>query len=205
MAFLEQRISTRVERGATGGPTNRGRTMVRSAGGRLRQVFTWTTPLHEYEIHHGLLMPVQHEELRALWYVVNFTPYEGFRFRDWMDYQADYANSSLVFVSGSQWQLQRLYTVASVSFARKISKPVAGVVIQRNRSGVLSTATATVDTATGLATISGHVSGDTYSWQGSFDVPVTFTDDGWLSQAETLGQDGAIVVPPTVKLEEIRL
>ena len=32
-----------------------------------------------------------------------------------------------------------------------------------------------IDTATGIATISGHVSGDTYNWAGEFDVPVTFS------------------------------
>ncbi len=204
MAFLEQRLNARIERGATGGPTNRGRTKVRTAGGKLRQVFTWTAPLHEYEVSHGILTAADFEALRAMWYVVNFTPYEGFRFRDWSDYQATHSNTSLALVTGSDYQLRRDYTFGGVTFSRVISKPNAGVVIQRNRSGVLSTATATVDTTTGLATISGHVSGDTYSWAGTFDIPVTFSDDEWVAMLET-NSAGPMPTPPSIKLEEIRL
>lgn len=205
MAFLEQRLSPRIERGATGGPVNRGRQMVRSAGGRLRQVFTWPEPLHSYTINHGVLAQAQLEELRALWYVVHFTPYEGFRFRDWSDFRATQQNSRCSLITGSTYQLQRVYTFAGIEFVRRIQKPVSGVVVYRTRSAVVSTATATVDTTTGIATISGHVSGDTYTWAGDFDVPVTFTDDAWVQQLEILRDDGVLASMPTVNLEEIAL
>lgn len=205
MAFLEQRLSQRIERGASGGPVNRGRQMVRSAGGRLRQVFTWPEPLHSYTISHGVLGQTQLEEMRALWYVVNFTPYEGFRFRDWSDYRATQQNSRCTLISGSDYQLQRVYSFAGVEFLRRIQKPVTGPVIYRTRTGVVSTATATVDTATGIATISGHTAGDTYTWAGEFDVPVTFTDDAWVQQLEAMNADGAIATMPTINVEEIAL
>jgi len=205
MAFLEQRLSQRIERGASGGPVNRGRQMVRSAGGRLRQVFTWPEPLHTYTISHGVLGPAGLEEMRALWYLVNFTPYEGFRFRDWADYRATQQNSRLTLVSGSDFQLQRVYTFQGLQFVRRIQKPVAGVVVYRTRGGVVTTATATVDTTTGIAAISGHTAGDTYAWAGEFDVPVTFSDDAWVQQLESMTVDGAVASMPTINVEEVLL
>lgn len=206
MAFLEQRLNPRIEQGASGGPVNRGRQMVRSAGGRLRQVFTWPEPLHEFTVSHGLLDGVRLEELRSMWYVVNFTPYEGFRFRDWSDYIATQANSRCALLTSTTLQLQRIYTFAGIDFVRKVSKPVAGAAIYRTRSGVVSTVSgATVDTTTGIATITGHTAGDTYTWAGQFDVPVTFSGDEWVQQLETMGPDGAIALMPSVKLEEVPL
>ncbi len=205
MAFLEQRLSQRIERGASGGPVNRGRQMVRTAGGRLRQVFTWPEPLHTYTVSHGILGQAQLEELRALWYVVNFTPYEGFRFRDWSDYRATQANSRCTLITGSTYQLQRVYTFQGLQFVRRIQKPVDGVAIYRTRATVTSTATATIDTATGIATISGHVAGDTYTWAGECEVPVTFTDDAWVQQIEAMNIDGAVASMPTINVEEIVL
>lgn len=205
MAFLEQRLSQRIERGASGGPVNRGRQMVRSAGGRMRQVFTWPEPIHTYTVSHGVLGQAQLEELRSLWYVVNFHPYEGFRFRDWSDYRATQANSRLTLITGATYQLQRVYTFVGVEFIRKIQKPVAGAVVYRLRSTVTTVATASIDTSTGIATITGHVSGDTYTWAGEFDVPVTFSDDAWVQQLEAMNAEGAVATMPAINLEEIIL
>lgn len=205
MAFLEQRLSQRIERGATGGPVNRGRQMVRTTSGRLRQVFTWPEPLHTYTVSHGIRGQADLEELRGLWYVVNFTPYEGFRFRDWSDYRATQANSRCALITGSTYQLQRVYTFVGLEFIRRIQKPVTGATVYRTRSAVVTTATASIDTATGIATISGHTTGDTYTWTGEFDVPVTFTDDAWIQQLETLAGDGIVATMPSINMEEIVL
>lgn len=205
MAFLEQRLSQRIERGASGGPVNRGRQMVRTVAGRLRQVFSWPEPLHTYTVSHGLRDQAQLEELRSLWYVVNFTPYEGFRFRDWGDYRATQANSRCTLITGDTYQLQRVYTFAGVEFIRQVQKPVAGATVYRTRSAVVTAASASIDTATGVATVSDHMAGDTYTWVGEFDVPVTFSDDSWVQQIETMTGEGALATMPTINLEEILL
>ncbi len=205
MAFLEQRLSERIERGATGGPVNRGRRMSRTASGRMKQVFSWAAPLHEYTISHGILDGARREQLLSMWYVVMFTPYEGFRFRDWMDYQATQENSRCTLITGSTYQLQRVYSVYGLEYVRAVTKPVAGAVVYRTRSGVVSTATATIDTTTGIATITGHLAGDTYTWAGQFDVPVTFSGDEWVQGLESLPAGGAVVSTPQIKLEEVRL
>lgn len=179
--------------------------MVRTTDGRLRQIFTWPEPLRTYTVSHGVLGQADHEELLALWYVVNFTPYTGFRFRDWADYRATQANSRLTLITGSTYQLQRVYTFAGIEFVRRIQKPTAGAVIYRTRTAVVTEATASVDTTTGIATITGHTAGDTYTWAGDFDLPVTFSGDEWVQQIEAMTGDGALATMPTVSLEEILL
>ncbi len=205
MTFLESRISSRITRGALGGPTVPGRTKTYLPNGQLQQDFTATAALHKYEISLGLLTRDEHLGALNLWYVVNLTPYEGFRFKDWRDFEATQANSKLTLITGSTYQLQRKYTFGGIDLLRDITKPVsAGVVVYRTRSAVVSVASASIDYTTGIATISGHVGGDTYTWTGEFDVPVTFTDDEWTGTLE-VATTNLHVEAGTIKLEEIRL
>lgn len=205
MTFLEQRISDSVSRGSKGGPRSR-RTKVYTQSGQLKQVREWSRPLHQYDISYGIRRDEDLEAVRSLFYVVAFTPYDGFRFKDWNDYTLTQSTSTLVFISGTEWQIYRRYTVGASTFDRPIYKPVSGsVTVYRTRSGVVSTATASVDATTGIATIAGHAGGDTYTCAGEFDVPVTFADDA-LDQIELDGSLAEILQGlPSVMLEELRL
>lgn len=202
MAFLEERISDAVMRGSRGGPRG-SRLKTYAANGRLVQAFQRSAPLHGYDLSYGIRTLEDFEEIRAFFYVVMFTPYEGFRARDWNDYLLDQTNSSLTFISGSTWQICRKYTVGAVSYLRTLTKIAGSPVIKRDRGGTITTATASVDLNTGIATITGHVGGDTYTCEGEFDVPVTFEDDA-LDQVEW---DGTVEYPlqglPSIKLEEL--
>lgn len=205
LAFLEARIDDAVARGMQSTPTVPGRVKRYTPAGALGQNYVASLPIHRYELSHGVRTAAQYQALLDLFYVVHFTPYMGFRLRDWRDYKLTQTNSRLVFVSGSDWQIHRLHTFGGAEFVRPIYKPETGVVVKRTRSAVVSTATATIDTTTGVATISGHVGGDTYTAEGSFDMPVTFTDDEW--SAEIIGGEpgGHIVLAGQIKLEEVRL
>lgn len=202
MAFLEQRISDAVMRGSRGGP-RASRRKAYLPGGRMQQSFLRTRALHGYDLSYGIRTAADFEEIRAFFYVVMFTPYEGFRARDWNDYLLTQANSTLTFISGSTWQIGRVYSVGAVDFVRTITKIAGTPVIKRDRGGAITTASATVDPDTGIATISGHVGGDTYTCEGEFDVPVTFEDDV-LDQIEL---DGTVDLPlqalPSIRLEEL--
>jgi uncharacterized protein (TIGR02217 family) len=204
MAFLEQRLSTRIEQGASGGPTVPGRTKAYTPSGKLRQNFVASAPIHKFDVSHGLRQAADYQTVLDLWYVVMLTPYEGFRFRDWRDYRATTTNSRCTLITGSTYQLQRVHVFGGVEVLRAIYKPVAGVVITRTRSGTPSTATHTLDTTTGIATISGHVAGDTYTWAGEFDLPVTFSSDEWVSTLQAAAPN-LLVVNQSIPLEEIRL
>jgi uncharacterized protein (TIGR02217 family) len=205
MSFLESRMDENIERGSTGGPTVPGRIKTYLPNGQLLQNFSATAALHKYDISYGLKTKAYYQSVLDLWYVVMMTPYEGFRFKDWRDFEATQANSKLTLITGATYQLQRKYTFGGATVLRDIYKPVlTTVLIWRTRSSVVTLATATVDYTTGIATISGHTSGDTYTWTGEFDVPVTFVDDDWHGSLEVNAYN-PYVQPDSVKLEELLL
>lgn len=204
MAFLEERLPLTITAGSRGGPVAK-RTKVYVQSGRLQQNFHWARPLQRYDLSYGIKTVANFEAVRAMWYVVMFTPYDGFRIRDWSDYEATQANSGLVLQDGSptEWQLQRVYTVGNASFRRNIYKLDGVPTIYRTRSGATTQATATVDLNSGKAAINAHVAGDTYTWAGLFDVPVTFTDDA-LDQIEITGNANDLLQAlPSIKVEEL--
>lgn len=206
MAFLEQRLSDEASRGSRGGPMAT-RTKVYSTSRRLYQNFPTSRPLQVYDYSFGNKLQADFEEIRAMFYVVFGTPYTGFRWKDWNDYQLTQSNSVLTFITGSTWQIYRRYALAGgVYWDRIIQKPNADIVVKRTRAAVVTTASATVDTATGIATISGHAGGDTYTCEGSFDVPVTFAENEALSNVELDGlSESEIQSLPSIRLEEILL
>lgn len=197
MAFLHERLSTRIERLATSGKVNRGRRKDYSTAGRLAQTFEAQYPVHEFTIGHGMLSPDAADEIRNLWYVVNFTPYEGFLFRDWRDYVGTQSGTALLNTSANLWQLRRKYTFGSVSVYRNITKPVAGTVAILEAGG--SPCTFTLDTTTGIATVT---AGTPSYWTGQFDVPVTFEDDSFIETLDSSLANLALQMPQ-IKLEEI--
>jgi uncharacterized protein (TIGR02217 family) len=205
--FLEQRISVGIQRGTSGGPTGF-RDKVYSGDGRLvLQNFRRIAPVHRYVFAFGKKLLSSAEEVRSFFYVVMFTPYSGFRARDWNDYQLTQDNSTLTLISGSDYQLQRVYQAGSAQFLRKIVKTEAGTeTVYRTRGGITTAIATTVDSTTGIVTISGHVGGDTYTCECNFDVPVTFSDDDAMSRIslggslETVLQDMG-----DIHLEEVAL
>lgn len=205
MAFLEERLPVTITAGSTGGPVGK-RTKVYVQNGRLQQNFEWSRPLHRYDLSYGIKTLANFEAVRAMWYVVMFGgPYEGFRIRDWSDYQCTRDNSGLTVQSGSptEWQLQRLYAVGNAVYRRNIYKLDGTPSIYRTRSGSTTLISASVDLNSGIANIAGHVAGDTYTWVGMFDVPVTFSDDA-MDQIEITGNAQDLLQSlPSIKVEEL--
>ena len=207
MAFLNERISDKTSVSGTRGGPIASRTLTRTASGFVNQQFNWSRALHQYDAMFGVQTEAQFEALRAFMYVVFFEgPYEGFLYKDWGDYRFTKTTSSLTFITGVTWQMNRTYTIGAKVFARKIVKPRANIIIYRTRSAVESVATSTYDTATGIVTMTAHVVGDTYSMVGEFDVPVMFKDDNAFAQI--VFNNGGIELLPelgSVMLEELRL
>lgn len=198
MSFLESRMSARIERGAKVIRTNRGRRKIYTESGKLGQRFGWSSPISEFDISHGILLPDGYEEIDAMWHVIHFTPYAGLRFRNWADYIGVKGKTSLVNISGNTWQLRRTYTFASITFHRPVYKPNSDVAIFT--SGDVA-CTFTLDTATGIATVT---SGTPSYWTGTFDYPVTFKDNEMASRLDGVTSNLILVADPIV-LEEIRL
>ena len=107
----------------------------------------------------------------------------GFRFKDWADYVCNTSESLMIETepSSGQYQMYKVYEAAiGFSEIRKISKPVTGTVqVFRTRDSVTTdiTGASSINYTTGVVTITGHVSGDVYTWSGEFDVPCRFDTD----------------------------
>lgn len=200
MAFFEDRLSPRFTFGARGGP--QWNTQVTKVDSGFRSANKkWLMPLHRYDLSECIRSNDDFEEVRAFFYNVS-GQFDGFRVKDWGDFQITFANraqrSSLASVSGS-WQLQRSYTKGIRTFNRPIYKPVSGSVVIYDSGG--TPLTATVDYTTGLAS----VSGTPVTWSGEFDVPVAFTSDVMEVEITSKNQQAGLLMSwPSVQVEEIR-
>lgn len=196
MSFLEERLSERISFGARGGPAFSTQ-VAKSFSGFRSANQNWVMPLHRYDISQCVRSNDDFEEMRAFFYNVK-GQLDGFRFKDWGDYLATIANTTLV-ASGGDWQLMRVYRKGVRTFSRPIYKPVDGTVVVYD--GANAPLPAVVDATTGLATVTGTPA----SWSGEFDVPVAFTND--LMEVEITSRNesqGLLMSWPSVQLEEIR-
>lgn len=198
MAFYEFRISDEVSRGSKGGPVWSTAKVI-TGSGRRSVNRNWSTPLWRFDVSYGIRTQADFEEVRDLFMNV-FGAFDGFRYKDWHDYEANEDNTSVALVSGGTYQLYRRYTAGSRHFDRKITKPVTGTVTILDADG--DPLTSTVDYTAGTFTVSG---GTPVTWEGEFDVPVAFMDDA-LDTVELDGnRDAFLAGLPSIKLEEIRL
>ena len=188
MAFLEQRISDRITAATSFEIEHPSRLKTYAQGGRLSQQFGNSPPRHKVNLANGVKTQAQFQSLVDAFYIVLFTPYVGLRVKNWQDYQATKTNSQLTqhAASPTEWQLQRKHSFGGITFLRDITKPCTtpAPVIYRTRSAVETVATASIDYTSGIAAISGHVAGDTYTWVGEFDLPMTFSENVWRAQLD---------------------
>ncbi len=202
MAFFDKRFPESISEGATGGPM--WSTSVATTISGIRSTNrNWSMPLHRYDVAHALKRSDRLELLKSFFYVVGGRA-DSFRYKDWLDFTATQENSSLTLISGSDYQLNRVYTAYTRTFTRQITKPVsATVIVYRTRAAVTSVATATIDYTTGIATISGHAGGDTYTWEGQFDVPCSFVSD--QAQFRLIAAGEIRAAWPQIAIEEVRI
>lgn len=134
-----------------------------------------TDPVREWAFSHPPRSGAEFEEFRAFFMAVRGL--DPFLFKDWSDYRASQANTSLTLISGSAYQMNRIYVAPGRTTVKPIYKPKSGALIYRTRSGSTSdiTGDSTVSTTTGQVTVTGHMSGDTYTWSGNFYFPAYFS------------------------------
>ena len=203
MPFFEQQFPPCISTNMSGGPrflTDKSYT----AGGQRITNRRSQYPLHEYSLAHPIRDGALFEQLRAFFYVVGGDA-DGFRFKDWSDYKALPAQTSATLITGSVYQLNKLYTFGARTFTRPIFKPITGAQIFRTRGGATTniTGASTLVLATGRVTVTGHSAGDAYSWAGEFDIPAAFRDPGAVFQV--LGGPRMLTEWPSIEIEEVRL
>jgi uncharacterized protein (TIGR02217 family) len=198
MSLLLERLNRRIEAGASRTVKHPSRIKTYSVGGRLTQVFQSETLVHTYDISPGIQSQSDYASVENAFWVVMGTPYDGMLFRDPQDHRATATNSVCYLLTGSTYQLGRLYRFGSTNYNRRLTRPVNdGALAVFNAGG--SPLTPTVDYTNGTFTVA---SGTPAYWTGIFDVPVTFVDNDWSATFEP-SSNGPFMVSQSIKLEEI--
>ena len=167
MAFIESRFLESIAFGARGGPVFSTTVIVLNSGAEQRNQ-NWSYPLQRYDISHAVKTVAERDTLIATFYAAAGRA-NGFRFKDYADYQATVANGALVLISGSNYQLVKNYAFGAVTQQRKITKPVSGTLT------ISGGGSYTVDYTTGIVTKTSGAAPT--AWAGEFDVPVRFDSD----------------------------
>jgi len=201
MSFYEELFPVGISRNMQGGPAFLAMEANTIGGNRYTNLLD-PYPLHEFSLAHPVRTREEFEELRAFFWVVRGI--DGFRFQDPSDYLATPANTSLTLISGTTWQLNRIYVSPGRTAIRPIYKPASGLKVWRTRSGVTSdiTGTSTITTTNGQVVIESHMSGDTYTWSGEFHIPAAFAEPRALFRV--LGGSSMLTEWPDITIRETR-
>jgi uncharacterized protein (TIGR02217 family) len=123
----------------------------------------------------------------------------GFRLKDIADYRHNDAGGAGVvyLVTGSTYQLAKLYTSGAQTYRRDIRKPVVASVSIAG-GGTYSA----IDPVTGRFTH--DAGGAPTGWEGEFDVPVRFDHDTLAFEVAARSQAALVFLANELRLVEIR-
>lgn len=167
MAFIETpRFPDNVSYGAVGGPEFSTDVVVLNSGFEQRNS-NWAAPRGQWDVSHGARTKAEQRALLNFFRAVGGRR-DGFRFKDWSDYQAETGEGVFLALTSTTFQMRKAYAAGSTTVYRTIVKPVSGTISITGGTG------ATVDYTTGIVTVS---SGTPTAWTGEFDVPARFDID----------------------------
>lgn len=173
MAFQEARLFDCVNFGFVSGPRWKTQVVQMESGAEKRNR-DWSRPRMEYSAPFTNISEANYELVLNAFYVCGGMA-DGFRFKDWDDYQATNEVLGVAPSGSTPVQLTKRYSFGIGTYTREIVKPVAGTVTVY-QNGVAKAGT--LDTTTGLFTPTTAWTGSAVlSWTGEFDVPVRFDTD----------------------------
>ena len=208
--FVEERLELGYHYGCVGGPQFKTDIVVNGAENEQRNL-NWWFPLGKWQLGERMLLDSDVEGVKEVEYLRSFHTArsggkQGFRFKDWADYQVIGVELGTGNGVTTQWQLKKLYTAGEYSFYRAITKPVEGTVRIYLDGNEISYHL--INYETGLISFAAPVSnGVVITADFEFDVPVSFEKDEieWsleavrLETGETLHRLGSVMV------EEMRI
>jgi len=200
MAFIEVRFPTDIAYGSVGGPEYSTDVVITQGGYEQRNV-NWAQARAQYNVAHGVKTQAQLDTLVAFFRARKGRA-DGFRFKDWTDYQVTGQTIGTGDGTTTVFQLVKSYISGSSTEVRTVTKPVAGT-INMYLNGVLQSGSVyAVDTTTGNITFTtAPANGVTISADFQFDVPVRFDTDRLAATIDSYGSHSWHDIP----LVEIRV
>lgn len=185
MAFIETRFPTDIAYGSGGGPEYN-TDIVITQGGYEQRNANWSQSRARYNVAHGVKTRTQLDALIAFFRARKGRA-DGFRFKDWSDYQATGEAIGTGNAVTTAFQLVKAYASGSVTESRTITKPVSGTV-GIYLDGVLQASGWSVDTTTGIVTFTSPPgNGVAITADFEFDVPVRFDTDRLSATLDAYG------------------
>lgn len=182
LSFSEDKLELGYDYGAVGGMSFDVE-IIKMADDSLEQRNAKTLlPLGRWQLGDRLIAESEADLLNEVTYLRQFHldrlgSFQGFRFRDWSDFQGFNENIATGDGVTEQFQLRKVYTVAGSSAYRPIQKPVIGSV-SISVDGILETSSWTIDYSTGVISRTAPVpDGALIRASYEFDVPVWFDSD----------------------------
>ena len=182
LSFAEEKLELGYDYGAVGGMSY-AVDIVKMADHSLEQRnANLHLPRGRWQLGDRLIAESATDDLAEVTYLRQFHldrvgSFQGFRFRDWSDFEGFNENIATGDAVENQFQLRKVYTVAGSSAYRPIQKPVPGSV-SISVDGVNETEDWTIDHATGIISKTTPVAeGALIRASFKFDVPVWFESD----------------------------
>jgi uncharacterized protein (TIGR02217 family) len=173
MAFDDDRLPTKIELDAVGGPEFRTEVVLTGGGHESRNV-VWSAPRHRWDIAPAIQDPADLLLVRAHFFARQGRA-RGFPFKDFSDFSVTDGVIIASAVGGeTSAQLIKVYTSGAVSFVRTITKLVAGTVTAKKNG---SPFTVTPNNNTGIITFASLSAADQLTATFEFDVPVRYDVD----------------------------
>jgi uncharacterized protein (TIGR02217 family) len=200
MAFVEVRFPTDIAFGSTGGPEYSTDVVITQSGYEQRNA-NWSQARARYNVAHGVKTQAQLDALIAFFRARKGRA-DGFRFKDWTDYQV--AGQEIGIGDGviTQFQLKKHYSSGLVNETRLITKPVAGTILIYLDGVLQSPTTYTANTENGQILFDAAPGNDVAVTAAfEFDVPVRFDTDRLSAALDAYGSHSWSDIP----LVEVRI
>ena len=216
--FAEERLELGYDYGAVGGPSF-ATTTVKVGDGRESRNSDRVLPLHRFQLGDRMVADSERDLLDEVTYLKSFHAerkgsYEGFRYKDWADYQVK--NQYIATGDGvkTSFQLRKAYAVGDAVTYRPIQKPAPGTVklfvdgVDAVGAEIPGGQGWTVNHETGIMSNPEPLpNGAVLSADFEFDVPVRFESDaiGFSLQAYDPDSADSIYRLESLFVTEIRL
>lgn len=190
MIVKEIRFPDDISYGSSGGPAYN--TLVPQTGSGYEDTLSlWSAARHRYDVGYGIRTYDKIEQVIAFFHAVRGRAF-AFRYKDWADYKScavDATPSATDQALGTgdgavvAFQLWKTYAYGAESYARKITKPVAGTV-RASIQGVTDSRW-TASTVTGVVTFSADITKSISAITQAAQGKITFTASHTLSVGNT--------------------